>query len=110
MRSVLKMVLKDLRRERRIHPLARYSHGADHFSPANNFGGGESRDFRRQHQVDLQLSVGLKDFFGLEQKTGAADVFGRSLQPALFSQQTIAQRKVQVETTGTKRWDLLSCQ
>src|SRR3977135_455504 len=83
-RSVLKVVLENLRSEGWTYSLSRRPNRSDNLSSAYDFGGRATGDFCRQHQVDLQLSIGLKHLFRLEQKSGAADVFGSALQPALF--------------------------
>jgi len=81
--------------------------GADHFSAADDFGGGEPGNFCRQHQANLHLYVRKEPFLGLEQQSGTADVLGGARAPALFSERTIAQRQVEIETASSEGWNLL---
>src|SRR6202022_96688 len=81
--------------------------GADPFSATDNFGGREAGDFWRQHETDLQLRVGMEKFLRLEQQSGAADVLGGARAPALFTEGTIAQRKLKIETASSERGNLL---
>src|SRR3954462_5695106 len=84
--SVLEVVLQDFRSQRRTDSLTWRSDRADYFTAANDFSSCKPGDFRREHEIDLQLSVGRKNFFTLEQQAGSADVLGSALQPALLAQ------------------------
>jgi hypothetical protein len=57
---MLKMVLKDLRRQSGRHFLSRRLDGAHDLSAANHFGRRKSGDLGRQHQIDFQLHIGLE--------------------------------------------------
>src|SRR5208337_2047220 len=59
-RTVLKVVLENFRRQRRAHTLPLRFDRAHHFSAADDFGGCQPRNFRRQHQADLQDCVRME--------------------------------------------------
>src|ERR1700690_2181488 len=107
--SVLEVILEDFCGEGRAYLAGvawSCAFGANYFSPANYFRGGEAGDFYRQHKIDLQLSIGLERLLGVEEKAGAAYVFGGAGTPAFFSHLTIAERQVEVVAAGAERWDL----
>src|ERR1700732_520643 len=101
------MVLENLCRQGGGHALSLGFDGADHFTPTDDFGGGEPGNLWRQHEANLQLCARMEKFLRLEQQSGAADVLGGAGAPALFAEWTIAQRKLEIETTSSERRNLL---
>src|SRR5437016_12695252 len=96
-RTVLEVVLENLRRQSGIGGCALRFDGAHNLAAADYFGGRQARDFRRQHHADLKLGGRLQHPFPAEQESGAADILGGSFPPVLFSDQAIAQGKVYLE-------------
>jgi hypothetical protein len=86
LRSVLEVILKNLRRKGGVHLLSGGLYRPHNLSAANYFGRGKARDLGRQYQVDLQLHVGLEKIFRLEQQSGTADIPGFTVVPFLFVQ------------------------
>ena len=95
--AVLEVVLQDFRGQCRAHGAGFRFDRAHDLAPADYFCRGQSRDFRRQHEVDFELRVGSDRFFRLEEHSRAADVFGCSLTPSTFSDQPVFQRQVKIE-------------
>src|SRR5450759_1908325 len=106
-RAVLEVVLENLRGQGGGHTLPLRFDGADHFSATDDFGGREPGNFRRQHEANLQLCLQIEQFLRLEQQPGAADVLGCARAPALFTERTISQRKLEIESASSERWNLL---
>src|SRR5258708_30909164 len=86
--TVLEMVLENLCLQSRGHALSLGFDRADHFSATDNLCSREPGNFWRQHQADLQLSVRVEKFLGLQQQSGAADVLRGACAPAPFTKQT----------------------
>ncbi len=95
---MLKVVLQNPRGQRGGHGRSFLLNGADDFSAADDFGGGKSGNFLREHEIDFQLRVGLQSFVGLEEHSGPADVFGCAYVPVLLAETAIAQRQMKLET------------
>src|SRR5208282_6260606 len=72
-RSVLEVILENLRGQGGRHALSWGFDRADHFSATDDFGGREPGNFWRQHEADLQLCGRMEQFLRLEQQSGAAD-------------------------------------
>src|SRR5882762_865585 len=105
--AVLEVVLENLCGQGGGHALPLRFDGADHFTATDNFGGGEPGNLWRQHEANLQLCARMQKFLRLKQQSGAADVLGGAGAPALFTERTIAQRKLKIETTRSERRNLL---
>src|ERR1700694_1212940 len=101
--AVLEVVLENLCGQGGGHTLSMGFDGADHFSATDNFGGRKTGNFWRQHEANLQLCVRMEKFLRLEQQSGAADVLRGAGAPALFTERTIAQRKLEIETASSER-------
>src|SRR6266404_267974 len=104
--AVLEVVLENLCGQGGGHALSLGFDGADHFSSTNDFGGREPGNLWRQHEANLQLCARLKKFLRLKQQSGAADVLSGAGAPAIFTDRTIAQRKLEIETASSERRNL----
>ena len=62
------------------------------FALANDFGGGHSRNFRWQHERNLEPGVRLNHFLRPEQPSRSADVFGGAMAPNAFAYDSVFQR------------------
>ena len=60
LRSVLEVILKNLRRKGGVHFFSGGLHRPHDLSAANYFCRGKACDLGRQYQIDLQLHVGLE--------------------------------------------------
>src|ERR1700690_3300820 len=94
---MLEVVLQDFRGQSRAHGTGFRLDRAHDLATADYFCRGQSRDFCRQHEVDLELRVGSDRFFCLEEHSRATDVFGCAFAPSTFSDQPVFQRQVKIE-------------
>ncbi len=101
--SVLEVVLDDLGGQGWTNLHAFGPDRAHDFSAANDFGRGESGNFRRQHQANLELYGRLQQFLRPEQQAGAADVFRGAGPPICFAERAIAERQLQLEAARAIR-------
>jgi hypothetical protein len=105
--AVLEVVLENLCGQGGGYALSWGFDGADHFSATDDFGSREPGNLWRQDEADLQLCVRMEKFLRLEQQSGAADVLGGAGAPALFTERTITQRKLEIKTASSEWWNLL---
>ena len=91
LRSVLEVILKNLRGQSGRNLFSGRLHGADDFSTANHFGGREPGNLGRQYQINFQRYIRLQEFLRLKQQAGAADVSGFPVVPVLFVETAIFQ-------------------
>ncbi len=66
LRSMLEVILKNLRGQGGRHFLAVRLDRAHDFSLADDFGGRKSGNLRRQHQIDFQDHIRLQEIFRLK--------------------------------------------
>src|SRR5467141_373402 len=105
--AVLEVVLENLCGQGGGHALPLRFDGAHHFTPTDNFGSREPGNLWRQHEANLQLCARMQKFLRLKQQSRAADVLGGAGAPALFTERTIAQGKLKIETASSERRYLL---
>src|SRR3989442_713211 len=102
MRSVLEVILQNLCRQCWVH-LRRFSfHHPYHLATAHHLCSRQSRNLRRQHEIDLELCVGSNGLFASEQQAGATDIFRGPVAPIVLAEKTVLQRKVKLKPVGEK--------
>src|ERR1035437_10638213 len=101
--TVRELVPQNPRRKSRAHNGLLELQGSNNLAMADDVGGGQSCNFRRQHEVNLELGVGLNRFLSPEQHSRTADVFGSAIAPDAFAQQPVFQRHLKIETLRAGR-------
>src|SRR5580658_6147522 len=97
MRAMLEVVLQNLRSQSWVHRRTFSFQRSDDFASADYLRCRQACNFRRQHQINLELDILGNHLLGAKQQARTADVLGCTGAPSFLAKRTILQRQLKLE-------------